>query len=193
MESALKRFALYGYHSTKVSDIVADAGVAQGTFYWYFKSKEAIAIEIVQDGRERLLTVIGQGYRKNAGSVQDMVSASEHLLTELFHFAKENRYLMGMLLDGTGFSEVVRQEITVTQMAMEQSFVNNIERATELGMLPATIDAKLRAAFLMSLIEGVLSRWLFRSTPESDAIAVKSAELLAAETARFEFFGLLGI
>ena len=49
---AMQRFATHGYHQTKISDIVREAGVAQGTFYWHFKSKEAIAEEIVLTGRE---------------------------------------------------------------------------------------------------------------------------------------------
>ena len=40
IDAALKLFEEQGYHQTKVSDIVREAGVAQGTFYLYFQSKE---------------------------------------------------------------------------------------------------------------------------------------------------------
>lgn len=193
MQVALKRFATDGFHATKISDIVAEVGVAQGTFYWYFKSKEAIALELVQEGRARLLEVIAQGYRRQAGTVQDMVLASEDLLTRLFQFAENNRYLMEMMLGGTSASEPVRKAIGDTRIAMENAFVLNIQRAKELGMLPDTIDPKVRAAFLMSLIEGVISRWLFSSPLTEKGIQQMSAQHLASETARFEFFGLLGI
>ncbi|RCK10962.1 TetR/AcrR family transcriptional regulator [Bacillus licheniformis] len=36
---ALELFATKGYHAAKISDIVKQAGVAQGTFYWHFKSR----------------------------------------------------------------------------------------------------------------------------------------------------------
>ena len=42
MEAAKKVFARKGYHSTNVSDIVQEAGVARGTFYLYFEGKRAI-------------------------------------------------------------------------------------------------------------------------------------------------------
>jgi AcrR family transcriptional regulator len=193
MEIALRRFAKDGYYATKISDIVAEAGVAQGTFYWYFKSKEAIALEIVEDGRQQLLEVIGQGYRRDPGTVMDMVQASEVLLGKLFLFAESNRYLMELLLGGGSSSDPIRQAIGKTRIAMENAFLLNIRRAIELGMLPDTIDAKFRAALLMSLIEGVISRWLFGSIVPGNGIASKTAQELAAETARFEFFGLLGI
>lgn len=46
--SALKLFEEKGFHATKVSDIVKDAGMAQGTFYLYFKSKEDLFRSIAE-------------------------------------------------------------------------------------------------------------------------------------------------
>jgi AcrR family transcriptional regulator len=193
MQIALKQFVESGYHATKVSDIVAEAGVAQGTFYWYFKSKESVALEIVEQGRQQLLEVIGVGYRTHSGTADDMVQASEKLLYQLFQFAEQHTHLMRMLLDGTGFSEAVREQIMLTRSQMEQGFVHNIQRAVELEMLPAQTEPSVRAAFLMSLIEGVVVRWLFSAANGSSSGLVNhSAEQLAKETARFEFYGLLG-
>jgi len=45
--AATERFAARGYHATGVSDIIAEAGVARGTFYLYFKSKHQIFCEIL--------------------------------------------------------------------------------------------------------------------------------------------------
>jgi AcrR family transcriptional regulator len=193
MDIALKRFAKDGYHATKISDIVAEAGVSQGTFYWYFPSKESVALEIIEDGRSQLLKVIAQGYRRETGTIQDMVQASESLLAQLFGYAEAHRDLMELLLGGWSASDPIRQAIAETRTAMEQAFVVNIRRAIELRMLPDTIDAPLRAAMLMSLIEGVISRWLIGSMAPGNGFKAKTAAQLAAETARFEFFGLLGI
>ncbi|MFN4307770.1 TetR/AcrR family transcriptional regulator [Sulfurihydrogenibium azorense] len=58
LQSAKELFSKKGYYETKVSDIVEKSGVAQGTFYIYFKSKEEIFLELVkslhQDLMERL-------------------------------------------------------------------------------------------------------------------------------------------
>ena len=40
-------FAERGYHATQVSDIIARAGIARGTFYLYFKSKHEIFSSIL--------------------------------------------------------------------------------------------------------------------------------------------------
>jgi len=54
INSALNLFSKNGYFNTKVSDIVKDAGVAQGTFYLYFKSKEEIFLYIVEEIIEKI-------------------------------------------------------------------------------------------------------------------------------------------
>jgi AcrR family transcriptional regulator len=48
IEAALRLFEHQGYHTSKVSDIVREAGVAQGTFYLYFKSKEDLFRNIAE-------------------------------------------------------------------------------------------------------------------------------------------------
>ncbi|WP_334077459.1 TetR/AcrR family transcriptional regulator [Paenibacillus sanfengchensis] len=193
MDIAVERFAKYGYQNTKISDIVKDAGVAQGTFYWYFKSKEAIALEIIESGREALLTVIKRGYRTEGGSVQEMVQGSGRLLANIFRFAQEHRYFMELLLTGNGEEEAIRNAFRETRIEMEESFRRNIERAVELGMLPISTDIHIRAALLMSLIEGIVARWLFGPNPADSNLAELTVDELAAEAVHFEFFGLLGI
>ncbi|GJM71749.1 DNA-binding transcriptional repressor AcrR [Paenibacillus macerans] len=190
---AVELFAKNGYHKTKISDIVHQAGVAQGTFYWHFKSKEAIALEIIANGREEISKVISQGYRTHSGTVVDMVQASEALLKNLFRFASANRYLMELLLGSGASDEAIRQAASEARIEMEQAFRRNIERAMELGMLPQTIDPKLRAAMLMSLIEGMIARWLFGPQAPESPLSDITLDEISAQTARFEFFGLLGI
>ncbi|OKP98162.1 TetR/AcrR family transcriptional regulator [Paenibacillus sp. P46E] len=192
IQIALEKFARLGYHQTKISDIVQEAGVAQGTFYWHFKSKEAIALEIIETGKEQLLQVIAQGYRQDPGDITDMVKASEALFTRLFNFAAENRHLMEILLMGNGADQTIRKRISATRNAMEQAFRRNIERAIELQMLPEGIEVELRAALLMSMCDGLLSRWLFGSEDIHSKVAEASAQQLASELANFEFYGLLG-
>ena len=47
INSAIQIFSQKGFYNTKISDIVQNAGLAQGTFYLYFKSKEDIFMHIV--------------------------------------------------------------------------------------------------------------------------------------------------
>jgi AcrR family transcriptional regulator len=42
LDAALTVFSSKGFHATNVSDVAAQAGVSQGTIYWYFDSKEEL-------------------------------------------------------------------------------------------------------------------------------------------------------
>lgn len=54
IDIAIYLFAKKGYENTSVSDIVTHADVAQGTFYYYFKSKEEILDAILEESTEEV-------------------------------------------------------------------------------------------------------------------------------------------
>ncbi|MDN7244674.1 TetR/AcrR family transcriptional regulator [Planococcus shenhongbingii] len=189
---ALELFSNHGYHKTKVSDIVKAAGVAQGTFYWYFKSKEAIALEIIHNKEADLIEVVSQGYRESKATVQEVVKASERLFEDFFEFSQQNKYFMKLLLKGMETEESVQSAIFETRKKLENAFQKNIERAAELGILPRK-DPVIQSALLMSLLEGMLERWLFSPQQGHARLQSRTAEELAKELVQFEFFGLLGI
>lgn len=74
---------------------------------------------------------------------------------------------------------------------MQEAFANNIRRASALKMLPRPVDPVLHSVFVMSLLEGVLSRWLFQS--ENEEWQQLELEQLVEKTVQFEFFGLFGM
>jgi AcrR family transcriptional regulator len=55
LRAARKVFEERGFLDTRVADIVAAAGVAQGTFYSYFDSKEAVFTEVAQQVVETMM------------------------------------------------------------------------------------------------------------------------------------------
>lgn len=57
LDAAKRLFNAQGYHETQVSDIVKEIGVAQGTFYYYFKSKDEVLEAVV---RQQLSEIIAE-------------------------------------------------------------------------------------------------------------------------------------
>ena len=55
LDAALAVFSADGYSAAKVSDIVARAGVAQGTFYLYFRSKQEVVLALFERFQEALI------------------------------------------------------------------------------------------------------------------------------------------
>lgn len=47
LEIAYRMFISIGYENTSVDDIIAEAGIAKGTYYYYFESKEQTLEEVI--------------------------------------------------------------------------------------------------------------------------------------------------
>ncbi len=60
LEAAIRVFALHGYHGARVSDIAAEAGIAYGLVYHYFKNKEEILRTIFDERWNAFLRVVEQ-------------------------------------------------------------------------------------------------------------------------------------
>lgn len=55
LKAAVKVFARNGFHATRVSEVAKAAGVADGTIYLYFASKEELLVRLFEDRVEKLL------------------------------------------------------------------------------------------------------------------------------------------
>src|SRR5437660_12011340 len=54
LDAAVRVFAEKGFFGAKVSEIAREAGVADGTIYLYFKSKDDLLISLFEDRMERI-------------------------------------------------------------------------------------------------------------------------------------------
>ena len=59
-ESALDLIKEHGFHGAPMSQVAANAGVAAGTIYHYFKSKDELINELYAYNRERVIAVVDQ-------------------------------------------------------------------------------------------------------------------------------------
>jgi TetR/AcrR family fatty acid metabolism transcriptional regulator len=58
LAAAVRVFARKGFHATRVSEVAKAAGVADGTIYLYFKSKDQLLVSLFEDRVERLLAFL---------------------------------------------------------------------------------------------------------------------------------------
>lgn len=66
LRAAVKVFARSGFHATRVSEVAKAAGVADGTIYLYFKSKEELLVSLFEDRVQRLLAFMKDELPKHA-------------------------------------------------------------------------------------------------------------------------------
>jgi AcrR family transcriptional regulator len=86
LDTALRVFSEKGYHQTRISDIIEAAGIARGTFYLYFDSKNAIFHELLDRLLERIReNVVGVDLGENAPPIRDQLLVSVQRVLTAFH------------------------------------------------------------------------------------------------------------
>jgi AcrR family transcriptional regulator len=65
MKAAVRVFSQKGYYAATIRDIVADAQVSIGTFYFYFPDKETLFLHLYEETAEFLLQTITQAIHRH--------------------------------------------------------------------------------------------------------------------------------
>lgn len=119
LAAALERFAADGFDGTSVHDVARQAGVATGTVYLYFPSKEHLLLGLraqFHDGLGRVLTELAEELRGriDAGDRIDVGEASDRVVDALVGYSVEHRAHCLVLttylprLTGSGEAEATR-------------------------------------------------------------------------------------
>ena len=86
IEAAVRVFARKGYYNSRVSDIAREAGVAAGTIYLYFKTKDDILVTLF---REKMAEFVG-ALRKAIVDEPDAASKVRRLVALHFRMLEES-------------------------------------------------------------------------------------------------------
>ena len=87
LDAAASEFAEHGFHEASISAITRRAGVALGTFYTYFDSKDAIFRALVSDMSEAVKTTA----RDAVADIEDPFDIERAALGAFLKFAAEHK------------------------------------------------------------------------------------------------------
>ena len=103
LEAAAKLFAEQSYHGTTVSDICDTIGVGKGVFYWYFPSKQAVFMELLQDS----LLELRRAQQLAIAEVDDPVRRIEQGIRASIEFFRHNPGFLSMIRIAGRYDEFV--------------------------------------------------------------------------------------
>lgn len=153
--SAIRMFQKNGFQMTRVSDIVADAGVAQGTFYNYFKSKEEIFKEICYDFIDKLQKkFVERTEHMFDGDIADEVIGNVHrVVQDITRIYQDNLNVAELLFrEGIGnggiFKEIYEDMFSLFLELIEEQ----VEKAIYRGLIKIE-DPRIGSVFLFGLFE----------------------------------------
>ncbi|RAU90696.1 TetR/AcrR family transcriptional regulator [Mycobacterium colombiense] len=149
-DAALAEIARRGLAAADVSAIVADAGVARGTFYFHFPTKEHVLIEAERVEETRIISELGD-------AKGDLASVLDHLVHHVLR--AESRLGAAVFRDmlGLHFSSTRPVEDELAQHPLGQFLVDVIGRAQDAGQVVAEVDAAELATFFSNGLFALLA------------------------------------
>jgi AcrR family transcriptional regulator len=165
LRAALSIFARDGIDGASIADIADAAGVAKGSIYVYFDSKEALAGELVrylfalQDDGKPVLSADPQPLKRvldYVDTLQKQVSVLKQDATVVLHMFGHVGKSRNDLL-GRGIRQLMGESRFMIQVLLEN--------AQSRGMLPPEVDSASAAAFALASAYGALHQRLANGFP----------------------------
>lgn len=172
LRAATRVFARNGYFNSKVADIARAAGVADGTVYLYFKSKEEIlrsifdrsVDEAITEGRKQLETIsdpreklrrIAHLHLERLGADRDLAVVFQVELRGSTKFMEE--------FSAAGFAEYLRM------------IRASIEEGQRVGVFRQELNAKVVAKILFGALDEMATNWIlskrrYKLAPMADQV-----------------------
>lgn len=149
-----------GYHATGVNEIVNAAGVPKGSFYSYFESKEAFAVEVIAHYLEPFIQQL-TGHLQN--SRIDALTALKRYYAELIVEAEENGFkggcLLGNLMGEIGDTSQRCNQALKSAVGRYQSLLEKaLLKAQQEGTVRNDMTAETMAKLLVNNWQGALLR-----------------------------------
>lgn len=183
IEAAVRVFARNGYYNSRVSDIAKEAGIASGTIYLYFKTKDQILVTLF---REKMADFVA-GVRKAISAEPDAVAKLRRLIALHFQILEEHPEM----------AEVVQVELRQGQKFFRGASANEVsgyltliasvlEEGIAAGVFRNDLPIKTVRKVLFGAMDQMATSWVlgkrgYKLSETADAVADIFLKGLAAK------------
>jgi AcrR family transcriptional regulator len=155
LDAALRRFSRYGFHNTSTADIAQDVGVAHGTIFLYFRTKDDLITALADDRREgeTLINAIAEAEADPVAGLTLLLDLHARSLTDPQR-ADERRIAIQGWAEAL-CSETIKQRLVETGSLVTEEIARLIERGRRSGQFKADADPEGLARTLVALFRGL--------------------------------------
>jgi AcrR family transcriptional regulator len=181
LEAAVRVFARQGFHTSRVSDIADQAGVAYGLVYHYFPSKEAILDTLFLERWEFMLQAIAEADAVHTAAREKLHAIAAFIVDSYRHDPE----LMKVIV-----VEVTRAANTFGRTHLEKIrdayrlIAGIVARAQREGAFRREITPEFAALAFYGLVEQVLTGWIFDSAAVGDDQFEKAKHMIVETICR---------
>ena len=175
LRAAITVFARNGYHSSKVGEIAAEAGVAYGLVYHYFGSKEQLLETIFRRTWANMLEQVEEVERSEA-PLREQIRAIARIVLGAWQLDPE---LIRVLIREVARGPQLQHEVDEIQLAFA-ALERVLARGKERGELRAELEPRLAAWILYGALEEILTGWVFGSLAATDEDVAQAEDSVVA-------------
>ena len=166
LRAARKVFRAKGYEGASVSEIVREAGVAQGTFYHYFPSKRDAAVSL----RDGLLETMAQAVATAVKSRTSFEDRLEALIAACFKVARRNADLFRLAFIGADETHSEMHSQSPEHASFLRAITDLFRDAVDAGEMEV-MDPEIAARLAIGLLQhAVIEAFVFGAGEESERL-----------------------
>jgi len=172
LRAAIKVFANSGYFNSKVADIAREAGVADGTVYLYFKSKEDILHSIFDRSVEEALCSAREQIKRVADPREKLRRIA---LLHLERLGADRDLAVVFQVELRGSTKFM-QEFSAAGFAEYLSLIRStFEEGQRAGVFRSDLNAKVVAKILFGALDEMATNWIlskrrYKLAPMADQV-----------------------
>ena len=177
LRAARKVFRAKGYDGASVSEIVREAGVAQGTFYLYFPSKKAAAVSL----RDGLMEIMAEAVTSAVESRASFGDRLETLIAAAFNVARKNADLFKLAFIGADETHSEMHSESPEHASFLRAITELFRDAVAAGDMEAmeAMDPEIAARLAIGLLQhAMIEAFVFGEGEESDRLEQGVSALL---------------
>jgi TetR/AcrR family fatty acid metabolism transcriptional regulator len=182
LRAAIDVFAERGYFNAQVADVARSAGVAAGTVYLYFRSKDDLLISIFERGMKEALSESRQLAATVADPRERLRRFARMHLDRIGRDRNAAVVFQVELRQSTKFMERFSATLLRDYLGLIRDAIADGQRD---GLLRADINATVAAKVLFGALDEMATNWILsrrRYTPAADADAIVDLFLNGAQS-----------
>ncbi len=173
IDAAIRVFARNGYYNSRVSDVAREAGIASGTIYLYFKTKDDILVTLFRQKMAEWVALV----RKEIAGEQDPIAKIRKIVRLHFHVIEANPEL----------AEVVQVELRQGQKFFRGASAREVsayfdviqavlEEGIAAGRVRRDLPVKVATKMLFGAMDQLATSWVlgkraYRLTDAAEPVA----------------------
>ncbi len=168
VDAAREVFAERGFAGTRMGDIADAAGVAHGTVYTYFDTKEDVLLDVLGDVRLDLHEAMTQP------RVRDPIARVQAANQAYLDGYRTHARMLQVAQEASGTDERfvdVLLDLRRTHVARVASAIGKLQ---DEGLAAKDLDPHTSAAALCGMVEGFAAHWLGRGESHDEALATRT-------------------